>query len=37
VLAKYVERLLRYGVERGPERKDAASGLTMEYLMDQGY
>lgn len=37
VLAKYVERLLQYGVERGSEQKDAASGLTMEYLMDQGY
>ncbi|HKG22274.1 MAG TPA: riboflavin synthase [Blastocatellia bacterium] len=37
VLAKYVERLLQYGVERASERSDTAGGLTLEYLTEQGY
>lgn len=37
VLAKYIERLLQHGVERPAGRGDAASKLTTEYLMEQGY
>jgi len=37
VLAKYIERLLQRGAGRPAGQDDAASKLTMEYLMEQGY